>query len=147
MGGTPFRKGENLDLVVPAVSAEKKRSSSQVQISAFSEDQNKSVLGFLRPFGKLKRRDFYEPILPPIIEVDTPESPDTKLFLVSPVDSVATVDNSVITPIESLYIFPDNIDKNKEIYQDLKMILLIENSLKVHFSRIQASVHSFVRVW
>jgi hypothetical protein len=27
------------------------------------------------------------------------------------------------------------------------MILLIENSLKVHFSRIQASVHSFVRVW
>jgi hypothetical protein len=130
MGGTPFRKGENLDLVVPAV----------------SEDQNKSVLGFLRPFGKLKRRDFYEPILPPIIEVDTPESPDTKLFLVSPVDSVATVDNSVITPIESLYIFPDNIDKNKEIYQDLKMILLIENSLKVHFSRIQASVHSFVRV-
>ena len=78
--------------------------------------------------------------------MDTPESPDTKLFLVSPVDSVATVDNSVITPIESLYIFPDNIDKNKEIYQDLKMILLIENSLKVHFSRIQASVHSFVRV-
>ncbi len=117
----------------------------KVSESALPLERKEDLLTDSYHFLNFKKKNFFQPVLSPIPEVKTPESPDTLLFKVSPLTPTESAAIGAVssTSGESSYISPENSPKNihtnKNISDEKEVEELLPPSAISNSSEIDSS--------